>query len=89
MRLRAAALLATVSRDETSVPSARLHCLAALDALAEPTAWTERPSNEPASDSARITNALHLLGQLPLAQFDQPDVLVAARHARHALRELR
>lgn len=91
-RIRAAALLAIASRDEASPPTARLHCLAALHALAEPQAWTQRHTladQDASPTEACIIRALHLLGQLPLQEFGQPDVLTAARHARHALRELR
>jgi hypothetical protein len=88
-RVRAAALLSVASRDESSSATARLHCLAAVEALGEPGAWTERHTfASPSSADARITGALQLLGQLPLDEFRRPEVLTAARHARRALREL-
>lgn len=100
-RAEAAALLATVSRDEAAAASVRLHCLAAVDVLAEPAPWTGRHALDADADAddldalddgdaqARIVRALRLLGRLPLQQFGRADVLTATRHARRALRELR
>jgi hypothetical protein len=88
-RTQAAVLLATVSRDETAAEAVRLHCLFAVDVLAEAATWTERHGIDSGDVQARITRALRLLGRLPLEQFGQADVLTATRHARRALRELR
>ena len=89
IRRRAAALLAAAGRDENTAPGARLHCLAALDALAEPGNRFEHSDADGLGAEARVTGALRLLGQLPLREFGRPEVLTAARHARRAIRELR
>lgn len=88
-RTKAAALLAAVSRDDAAPGPVRLHCLAALDVLAEPAPWVTRHAVAGGDAQTSITRALRLLGTLPLPQFRRADVLTATRHARRALRELR
>ena len=86
-RRQAATLLAEVARGDTTPPAVRLHCLAAVDALDQPT--TRFVGDDPVDPAAHVRTALRLLGRLPRAQFAQPSVLTAARHARQALRGLR
>lgn len=87
-RARAATLFTAAARNEHAGPAAQLLCLAAAAALDVP--LEPVPASTDAIDPDRlIEQALHILGELPVADFGHPDVLAAARHGRRALREPR
>lgn len=84
-RQGAADLFAAAARRGDIPTDSRLHCLAAEQALG----ITGRPLPS-RLDAVRtdevIIRALRVLGALAPDDFDDPAVLAAARHGRHALR---
>jgi hypothetical protein len=91
-RISAANLFDAAARcNLTMDPGARLHCLAAGQALigalpADARGATFRQSS--ADPSSLVRAALHALGSLPIEQFAARDIRDATEHGRRALRRL-
>jgi hypothetical protein len=84
-RAEAAALFAAAGRNEKAGATAQLHCLAAATTLLAPSGPV--PATADSTDPDRLVErALRILGNLPAADFAQPDILAAAQHGHRALR---
>ena len=81
----AADLLAAAARHPAACIETRLACLAAEASLGVPGRPLTARHDSVAPDEL-ISKALRSLGELPLADFDDPRVLAACRHARNAMR---
>ncbi|KQS54510.1 hypothetical protein ASG36_20620 [Geodermatophilus sp. Leaf369] len=84
-REHAAALFAAAARSDRAGSATQLHCLAAWSALDVPSMLVPGLTDGAEPDEL-ITHALRILGELDAAEFAEPEVLVAARHGRRALR---